>query len=270
MAGKREENGMTWDSFIYFALPASALWLAAGGAACVKKGHTLLIDVLMLGGTLIFGLYILLLWQALERPPMRTMGETRLWYSFFLAGIGYIAYKRWNYNWLLFFSAALATIFAAVNLFRPEIHSKALMPALQSPYFVPHVTVYILSYAMLGVATIGAFAQIRKAGRGQTDAALYGFIDNIVYIGFGFLALGMLSGALWAKEAWGHYWSWDPKETWAFITAAGYLAYIHMRLRKTHPLLTLWVLPASFVLLMVCWLGVSYLPSAQGSIHVYS
>ena len=262
---------MSWDDFIYFALPASILWLAAGSMACLGKGrNNTLIDALMLGGTLIFGAYILLLWRALERPPMRTMGETRLWYSFFLAFIGHIAYKRWNYNWLLFFSAALATVFAGVNLFKPEIHSKALMPALQSAYFVPHVTVYILSYAMLGVAAIGALAQIRKTGRGQPDNTLYGVIDNLVYIGFGFLALGMISGALWAKEAWGHYWSWDPKETWAFITAAGYLIYIHMRLRKTRPLLTLWVLPVSFILLMICWLGVSYLPSAQSSIHVYS
>ena len=80
----------------------------------------------------------------------------------------------------------------------------------------------------------------------------------------------MLSGALWAKEAWGHYWSWDPKETWAFITAAGYLLYIHMRLRPANQRLTLLTLPLAFILLMITWLGVSLLPSASGSIHVYS
>ncbi len=42
--------------------------------------------------------------------------------------------------------------------------------------------------------------------------------DTLVYIGTAFLTFGMLSGALWAKEAWGHYWNWDPKETWALIT----------------------------------------------------
>ena len=170
----------------------------------------------------------------------------------------------------LLFSAVVASVFIGVNYFKPEIHSKALMPALQSYYFVPHVTVYILSYAMLGVATIAAGMQLWNTARGGADKKLYAFMDNIVYIGFGFLALGMLSGALWAKEAWGSYWSWDPKETWAFITGAAYLIYIHMRLRPAHPAFTLWVLPIAFILLMITWLGVSYLPAAQGSIHVYS
>lgn len=53
--------------------------------------------------------------------------------------------------------------------------------------------------------------------------------DNLVYIGTAFLTLGLLFGALWAKEAWGHYWTWDPKETWAFLTWIGYILYIHYR-----------------------------------------
>ena len=143
------------------------------------------------------------------------------------------------------------------------------MPALQSYWFVPHVTVYILSYAMLGAATIAALLQIRKLGRSVSDPKLFGLMDNLVYAGFGFLMLGMLMGCFWAKAAWGHYWSWDPKETWAFVTAGVYLAYIHMRLRPVHPRLTAWVLPVAFILLLITWVGVNYLPSAQGSIHVY-
>ena len=54
--------------------------------------------------------------------------------------------------------------------------------------------------------------------------------DNLVYAGVAFLSIGMLLGSLWAKEAWGNYWSWDPKETWAVITWMGYLIYIHLRL----------------------------------------
>ena len=45
--------------------------------------------------------------------------------------------------------------------------------------------------------------------------------DNLVYVGMAFLTIGMLFGALWAKEAWGHYWNWDPKETWAAATWLG-------------------------------------------------
>jgi len=199
------------------------------------------------------------------------MGETRLWYSFFLSVIGYITYRRWKYPWLLSFSALVASVFICINLLKPEIHSKNLMPALQSIWFIPHVTSYILSYAMFGAATIGAFVQLRKINlKGISDKKIFDFLDNIVYVGFGFLVLGMLMGCIWAKEAWGHYWSWDPKETWAFVTSMAYLAYIHLRLQGAKKEKTaLWLLPVAFILLLITWIGVNYLPSAQGSIHVY-
>lgn len=260
---------MNWSHFIWFALPTVALWLAAGIG--VYQSRKRVANLLMLCGIALFALFIAGFWIHIERPPMRTMGETRLWYSLFLSSVGYLAYRRWHYPWLLSFSALVASVFIFVNLFKPEIHSRNLMPALQSIWFVPHVTAYILSYAMLGAATIGAFVQLRKIRlTTHPDTHIFAFIDNIVYIGFGFLVLGMLMGAVWAKEAWGHYWSWDPKETWAFVTAMGYLACIHLRLcGKKYEKIALWLLPVSFVLLMITWIGVNYLPSAQGSIHVY-
>ncbi|MDL2231336.1 cytochrome c biogenesis protein CcsA [Porphyromonadaceae bacterium OttesenSCG-928-L07] len=260
---------MNWDTFIGFALPSVALWFAAG--ITVYKSKRILTDILMISGIALFTTFMVGFWFHIERPPMRTMGETRLWYSFFLSVVGYLAYRRWKYPWLLSFSALVASVFVFVNLLKPEIHSKNLMPALQSIWFVPHVTSYILSYAMLGAATIGAFVLLRKIQQnGTADGNIFSFIDNIVYIGFGFLVLGMLMGAVWAKEAWGHYWAWDPKETWAFVTSMSYLAYIHIRLHgKKHEKLSLWMLPVAFILLMITWIGVSYLPSAQGSIHVY-
>lgn len=260
---------MTWDVFLWFALPAMACWLGAGSLVYKTKKNRMA-DWLMMGGIAIFAVFIIGLWIGQERPPLRTIGETRLWYSFFLATIGYITYKHWQYAWLLSFSAIVACVFVCVNIFKPEIHSTNLMPALQSYWFVPHVTVYILSYAMLGAATIASFILLRNHTKGVTDENLYRLTDNVVYIGFGFLMLGMLMGAIWAKEVWGHYWSWDPKETWAFITSAAYLVYIHMRLKPSWPRVTLWMLPFAFLLLMITWIGVNYLPSAAGSIHVYS
>ena len=261
---------MIWDSFIWFALPASLLWILGSVMVYLSK-NSKLTDILIVSGIIILGIFIGMLWKELERPPLRTMGETRLWYSFFLALIGYITYKHWNYKWLLGFSSLMAIIFILVNLAKPEIHSKNLMPALQSYWFIPHVTVYILSYATLGAATLAALVQIFQLSRNKpVNTVLIDFIDNIIYVGFSFLTLGMLLGAIWAKEAWGHYWSWDPKETWAFITAAAYLIYIHIRLRKFHLKLALYFLPVAFALLMVTWVGVNYLPSAQNSIHTYS
>ena len=242
---------MNWDYFIYFAIIAVLLWVAGAYAAWRNKtGMAYTATVL---GLLVFFSFILSMWISLERPPLRTMGETRLWYSFFLPLVGLMVYSRWK----------------CVNLFKPEIHDKTLMPALQSPWFAPHVIVYMFAYAVLGAATVLAVFLLfkKKSLSSEMDIA-----DNLVYVGLAFLTVGMLFGALWAKEAWGHYWSWDPKETWAAITWLAYLVYVHYRQLPRHKeRLALWMLIGSFVLLQMCWWGINYLPSAQGSsVHTYN
>lgn len=259
---------ITWDIFHWFALPAMTLWLVAVILLYVSP-RIWPGTIVSLSGILIIGAFILLLWLNLERPPLRTMGETRLWYTFFLSLIGWLMFLKWRYKWLLAYSVVVASVFALVNLLKPEIHSKDLIPALQSVWFIPHVIAYMMSYAFLSAATIAAVMQLARPHK--REGSLSQLTDNLVYIGFGLLMTGLLIGAVWAKEAWGHYWSWDPKETWAFITASGYLIYIHLRLREVRTKsYTLWLLIFSFVLLMITWKGVNYLPSAQNSVHVYS
>jgi ABC-type transport system involved in cytochrome c biogenesis permease subunit len=228
-------------------------------------------NLLVISGILLFVYYLTVLWISLGRAPMRTLGETRLWYSFFLGVIGYLTYIRWNYKWFLVYSVLMAALFIFINMAFPENFSKTLMPALQSPWFVPHVIVYIFAYALLGAASIVAVYGLYMEYFRVFKKSLLHLADNIVYIGFAFLTLGLLFGAVWAKEAWGHYWTWDPKETWAFITWMAYLLYIHFR--YFHPKKVrapLWILAFAFVVLLVAWFGVNYLPSAQNSIHVYS
>ena len=154
-----------------------------------------------------------------------------------------------------------------LNILKPEIHDESLMPALQSWWFIPHVTVYMFSYSVLGCAFILACMSLVKKTDEYLDAA-----DTLVYIGMAFLSLGMLSGSLWAKQAWGTYWNWDPKETWAAVTWCIYMIYIHLRLidRKAGRKVLSTLLIAGFIGLQMCWWGVNYLPSAQGSQHVYS
>lgn len=97
------------------------------------------------------------------------------------------------------------------------------------------------------------------------------FLDNLSYrtigIGFCFLTLGILSGAVWANETWGNYWSWDPKETWAFITWLTFACYLHSRLiggwTGSKPA---WIASFGFVIVWICYLGVNLL--GQG-LHSY-
>ena len=272
---------MTWDHFIYFATAAVLLW--ATGAWAAWKNRARMAYAMTILGLLVFFGFILSMWVSLERPPLRTMGETRLWYSLFLPLAGITVYSRWRYKWILLFTTVLSLVFICVNLFKPEIHSKTLMPALQSAWFAPHVIVYMMAYAVLGAATVMALYLLVKGDRSQETGVRrqesgvrrreteYEITDNLVYVGLAFMTIGMLFGALWAKEAWGHYWSWDPKETWAAISWFAYLVYVHYRQIPTHKRkLALWMLLVSFVLLQMCWWGINYLPSAQGSsVHVY-
>ena len=145
---------MSWTLFLPHALVAALCWLA--GAFLAFRGKRKWALGISGIGSIVFLLFIVGLWIGLERPPMRTMGETRLWYSFFLSVIGLMLYKQCKYKWILGFSSLMSIVFVCINLFKPEIHSKTLMPALQSAWFVPHVIVYMFAYAMLGAVTLFA------------------------------------------------------------------------------------------------------------------
>lgn len=312
---------MSWDSFVWFALAASLFWISGAIVSVISK-RRLPAAVLTGCGSAIFMTFIVGVWISLGRPPLRTMGETRLWFSLFLSLIGLVVYLRWRYRWVLPFGCLMAVMFASINIFKPEIHTEELMPALRSPWFVPHVIVYMFAYAVMGIATILAIRILwltRRSAAGSAPAtgsttpatvdatasplspSLQGDLrlcDTLVRMGWGFITMGIVMGALWAKQAWGDYWTWDPKETWAAATWLSYLLYMHLRqgsalssvtsagsvtiARQNSPAIevashsnkalrrTLFLLIFSFILLQMCWWGVNYLPSAQGfSLHTY-
>ena len=163
-------------------------------------------------------------------------------------------------------AVVVVAAFFCVHHFMPILHSNTLVPALQSPWFKPHIIAYMLAYTLMASAAVMALYQLVR-GMGKDRS-----LTSIVFVGISLITIGMLFGALWAKEAWGHYWSWDPKETWAAITWFAYLVYVHYIQIPTHKSkLALWVLLISFVLLQMCWWGINYLPAAQGSsVHVYN
>lgn len=261
---------MNWNSFIYFSLAAVLFWAAGAvvSAAGRKKAPA---AALSLSGSLVFALFIANLWLSSGLPPMRTMGDTRLWYSFFISLVGLFVYLKWGYRWILPFSSVLATVFICVNIFKPQLHHQAMMPALQSPWFVPHVTVYMFAYSLMGAAAIfAAYLWWRESRKGISTSDELQVCDTLVRAGWGFLTLGICMGALWAKQAWGDYWTWDPKETWAAATWVSYLLYLHLRQQIKDRRIAYALLLFSFILLQMSWWGVNFLPSAQGaSVHIY-
>ena len=259
---------MSWDLFAWFALSAVGCWVA--GSFFAWRDRRLPALGFSVLGLLVYASFIVGFWLALERPPLRTQGETRLWYSFFLPLAGVLVYSRWRYKWILTFTTVLALVFICVNLFKPEIHSKNLMPALQSPWFAPHVIVYMLSYALLGAAALMALYLLFFRRGKETDHEM-AMTDNLVYVGLAFLTFGMLFGALWAREAWGTFWGWDPKETWAAITWLCCVLYILFRKARPASVRTaILLLLFTYLCLQMCWWGINYLPSAKAtSVHVY-
>jgi ABC-type transport system involved in cytochrome c biogenesis permease subunit len=107
-----------------------------------------------------------------------------------------------------------------------------LLPALRSPWFPLHVLTMLVGYAALGVAAGLALVRLRQpasSAPGQLEEAAGRAMQRALTLGFPWLTLGILTGAIWAHQAWGRYWGWDPKETWALITWLWYLLVLHLR-----------------------------------------
>ncbi|MCP9801117.1 c-type cytochrome biogenesis protein CcsB [Synechococcus sp. RedBA-s] len=168
-----------------------------------------------------------------------------------------------------------------------------LVPALRSSWLVMHVSVIMVSYAALLVGSLlsvavlftdrgqdlqlrsssigsGGYRQAKlatEAGELRLSSVSIGVseqLDSLSYrtitVGFLLLSVGLVSGAVWANEAWGSWWSWDPKETWALICWLVYAAYLHSRLSRgwqgRRPAL---VAAAGLVVIVVCYIGVNLL-----------
>jgi ABC-type transport system involved in cytochrome c biogenesis permease subunit len=140
------------------------------------------------------------------------------------------------------------------------------MPALQSGWFVPHVLAYMISYALCAVAFILLIRLLsRKVDRGEIRRA----IVQILLTAFPFMTFGLLSGALWAEEAWGQYWSWDAKEVWSLITWGLYLVYFHSRKSEWSKYAD-WAHLLAFLALLTTFFLVNLLPKLGSLLHSYA
>lgn len=176
---------------------------------------------------------------------------------------------------------ALSTLFGGVVLFvsglnwmDPEI--TPLVPVLKSPWLMFHVATLMMAYGFLGIACMIATTSLIAAAfvtpKNQEMINKHILSLSIVselslIIGLALMMVGIFLGAVWANESWGRYWSWDPKETWALITAIVYAVVLHIRWfeKKRNNLrfnlLTQW----SFLAVLMTYFGVNYLLSGMHS-----
>jgi cytochrome c-type biogenesis protein CcsB len=175
------------------------------------------------------------------------------------------------------FVLALAAIFLAYGVTWYE-GTMPPVPSLQSYWAKIHVPIVVSSYAAFLVAFVFSciyllkyYAQGLVTADGRPRAALARWLaglpslpqlDVIVYravaIGLPLISVGIITGAMWAKEAWGAYWQWDPKETAALFSWIIYLSYMHLHTRHAwRGLRTNWVSVVGFVSIIFCYLGVN-------------
>nr|YP_009403852.1 cytochrome c biogenesis protein [Legenere valdiviana]ASA35118.1 cytochrome c biogenesis protein [Legenere valdiviana] len=230
--------------------------------------------------------------------PLSDLYESLIFLSWSLSLLHIVAYFKKNLNLSsLTASSTLFTQGFATSSLLSEIQKPAiLVPALQSEWLIMHVSMMILSYAALLCGSLLSAALLVFTFRKKSNWALKLFLfQNIQYrskrstvlkntsffsgknfyksqliqqldfwsyrvisLGFLFLTMGIISGAVWANEAWGSYWSWDPKEIWAFITWMIFAIYLHMRTNKNFPGENSALVAAlGFCIIWICYFGIN-------------
>jgi cytochrome c-type biogenesis protein CcsB len=140
-------------------------------------------------------------------------------------------------SFVLWIIAAAVAFILWYSVTRDAHQIQPLVPALQSWWMKIHVPANFIGYGTFAIAAMVAIAYLLKAKNIMTDRLpSLELLDDVMYkaiaVGFAFFTIATILGALWAAEAWGGYWSWDPKETWALIVWLNYAAWLHMRLTK--------------------------------------
>lgn len=198
-----------------------------------------------------------------SRVPMANTYETMILFAFTLPVIYIFVIKKDSGKQIAAGLSFLGLVLLAASSFL-DAAPRPLVPALKSNWLTVHVVLSFVSYAAFAVAFVSAIIFLASKNKDAPTA------DDMTYrsilFGYPFLTLGIVTGAVWADQAWGSYWSWDPKETWALITWLIYGAYLHMRISmgiKGTQSAVMAVI--GFILVLFTYFGVNYLLSGLHS-----
>ena len=262
-------------------------------SAFTKKPSSV-VRILTIVVNFFIALQLVLRWVISGHFPISNLYES-LYFLVWGISLGQLLIER-EYQFPLIPSIAipieLITVAFACFVLPEDLKSSAnLVPALRSSWLVMHVSVVMLSYSALIIGSLLSASvlfidrdqvlEIRSSSTGiggfkmKNSYSLNNLVEPIkfsdseqldtlsyrsILVGFVLLTLGLISGAVWANEAWGTWWSWDPKETWAFISWLFYAAYLHMRISKGWQGRRPAILATSgFFIVLICYIGVNFL-----------
>ena len=277
--------GLTAFALLLVALPL-AFWSLSGGRSSTA------VRLLVAGANLCLTAQLVLRWWESGHFPISNLYESLCFLAWGCTLTQLLVERSWPSPLVPAAATPMAlgcVAFASFALPDRLQEASPLVPALRSSWLVMHVSVIMISYAALLVGSLLSLAvlftdrgntmelrssSIGSGGYRQAQLATPQLqlssvsmpaveqLDSLSYrtitVGFLLLSVGLVSGAVWANEAWGSWWSWDPKETWALICWLVYAAYLHTRLIRgwqgRKPAL---VAAAGLVVIVVCYIGVN-------------
>ena len=237
---------------------------------------------------LLFALTLLIRWWNEGYFPLSNLYESLIFLSWGISTIHLFVEFRTQSRLIGAISAPIIFFISGFSsLTLPIEMQKALplVPSLQSNWLMMHVSMMMVSYATLIIGSLLSILYLTftffKKEKGNIETSTTNILTiqqnnvgsqlpilqivdiwsyRIIGLGFPFLTLGIISGAVWANEAWGSYWSWDPKETWALITWLIFAVYLHSRLLKGWQGIKAASLGScGFFVIWICYLGVNFL-----------
>jgi cytochrome c-type biogenesis protein CcsB len=245
--------------------------------------------ICVIGSNLLFMTTLLMRWITEGYFPLSNLYESLIFLSWGISLIHLVIEAKTKSRLigaistpLMFFLSGFSSLTLPVEMQK----ALPLVPSLQSNWLMMHVSMMMVSYATLIIGSLLsilylAFIFLNKPKvvsnfeTTSNEAMLTSKISNaqlslletvdiwsyrIIGLGFPFLTIGIISGAVWANEAWGAYWSWDPKETWALITWLVFAIYLHSRLLKGWQGQKAAALGScGFFVIWICYLGVNFL-----------
>ena len=207
--------------------------LELGGMVFKKDKITGLAWWVFVAGALGNTVYLVARGVVAQRLPLSNQFEFATAFAWGVALLLIVLQTKSKAQWIRAAAMPMAFLILSYAALQPREITE-LMPALKSAWFGLHIGSAVFSYAAFVLAGCGGLRwllQEKKLPEGQLVQLDY-LCYRLVALGFLLLTVVILSGAIWAEQAWSAFWTWDPKETWALITWILYAIYLHLRLRK--------------------------------------
>ncbi len=272
-----EINYLLFNSVVVVSFVASAVYLVFFFSQ--REDLRRIARTIFIASGVLQTLYVLCRYGIAGHTPITSQHEAVVFFAWSVTW-AYLSF-HWRYsvrNFGTFVSLLVLIMLLIAAMVSREFYP--LAPAMQSLWLPVHAGVAVMAYGFLALAFCGAVMYLLQER--ELKSKRFGFFfsrlpsldsldqlnNHCLTVGFGLLTLGIITGSVWARQAWGTYWHWDPKETWSLITWFLYAAQIHQRFTlgwrgKRAAVMSI----VGFVAVIFTLWGVNYL---LGGVHSYA